>query len=304
MRQVLGFDVGGSHVAVALCREGDFHLASAASRPHAAIQSCEAFVDLLDELRHEVGAERSGVEGAMLAVPGPFDLEAGVSLMQHKLPYLYGFDLRCALAQRFGVGPRRVRFLNDANAYLLGEVGAGAARGFHRAIGLTLGTGIGSAFAVDGQVVTEGSGVPHDGEIWNLPFEGGTVEDFVSTRAIVDAYERRSGLKREVVEIAGVAENDAAAKAAFDEFGRSLGRVIRNVLGGFSADVIVLGGGIAQSAELFLEATRSELPQTPLKLRVAELGGRAALVGCGVAWFGRTGDNLPTETISTSNDAA
>jgi glucokinase len=65
-----------------------------------------------------------------------------------------------SLAERFGWQPGQVRFLLDSAAFLLGEIGAGEARGVERAVGITLGTGIGSAFAVDGQIVTEGPGVP------------------------------------------------------------------------------------------------------------------------------------------------
>ena len=69
--------------------------------------------------------------------------------MQHKLQYLYGFDLRGALAGHFGWPPTSVRFLNDAAAYLVGEIAAGAARGVSRVVGITLGTGVGSALVRD-----------------------------------------------------------------------------------------------------------------------------------------------------------
>ncbi len=253
--RVLAFDVGGSHVASAVCSGSDFHLGPVASAPHSTTHTSDAFVDLLYELGTKARAglnETDGhdqISGAMLAVPGPFDLLAGVSLMRHKLPYLYGVDLRQALAARFGLQPAQVRFLNDADAYLLGEVGAGAARGFRRAIGLTLGTGIGSAFAIDGNLVTEGPGVPKGGEIWNLPYRGGIVEDFVSSRAIVGNYERRTGKKREVVDLAAASLSDPAAKQAFVEFGDHLGIIICTLLADFRAEVIVLGGGISRSAE-------------------------------------------------------
>jgi len=280
---VLAFDVGGSHVAAAVCHEDGFRLGPVASAPHPAEQSADAFIRMLHELGVKAGVCLDGRMGAILAVPGPFDLNAGMSLMRHKLPYLYGLDLRQALAEQFGMRPEQVRFLNDADAYLLGEIGAGAARGFGRAIGLTLGTGIGSAFAVDGSLVTEGPGVPQGGEIWNLPYRGAIVEDFVSSRAIVCNYERLTRTKREVVDLASAVEGDPAAKEAFDEFGHHLGEVIRRLLAEFHADVIVLGGGIARSANLFLPAVRAEMGESPTELRVSELKDRAALVGCGVA---------------------
>jgi glucokinase len=256
------------------------------------VHTSDAFVDLLHDLGVKAGVCRDGTVGAMLAVPGPFDLKAGVSLMRHKLPYLYGFDLRQALAARFGWPPAQVRFLNDADAYLLGEIGAGAARGFRRAVGLTLGTGIGSAFAVEGRLVTDGPGVPSSGEIWNLPYQGGIVEDFVSARAIAGNYERRTGKKREVVDLAAAVRTDQAAEQAFQEFGQHLGEVIRTLLAGFRAEVIVLGGGISRSANLFLPAVEAQIGDSPIQLRVSELKDKAALVGCGVAAF-RSGDGPP-----------
>jgi len=280
---VLAFDVGGSHVAAAVCHEVGFRLGPVANAPYPAMQTADAFIDLLDELAVKAGARSDGGIEAVLAVPGPFDLKAGVSLMRHKLPYLYGVDLRRALAARFGLQPEQVRFLNDADAYLLGEIGAGAARGFERAAGLTLGTGIGSAFAVNGHLVTEGPGVPHGGEIWNLSYRGAIVEDSVSARAIVGNYERRTGVRREVVDLAAAVPGDQAAREAFEEFGKHLGEVIRTLLSGFHAGVIVLGGGIARSADLFLPAVRAEMGDAATELRVSELQNRAALVGCGVA---------------------
>ncbi len=297
--RVLAFDVGGSHVAAAICCAPDFRLGPVATAPHADVATSGAFLDLLYELGMKARVDRDGIVGAMLAVPGPFDLQAGVSLMRHKLPYLYGVDLRQGLAERFGFEPAQVRFLNDADAYLLGEIGAGAARGFRRAAGLTLGTGIGSAFAVDGQLVTEGPGVPSGGEIWNLAYQGGIVEDFVSSRAIVGNYQRCTGRKSEVVDLAAAAPSDPAAQQAFTEFGQHLGVVIRTLLDAFQADVIVLGGGISRSANLFLPAVQAEIGDSTTQLRVSELKDKAALVGCGVAAF-RTRNGSPDPGKSTS----
>jgi glucokinase len=290
--RVLTFDVGGSHVSAAICGD-DYRLGPIAKAYHEGIETSDGFIDLVVRLGAEAAAGfEGGIEGgiaATLAVPGPFDLEAGISRMHHKLPYLYGVDLRQALAPRFGCRADEVRFLNDADAYLLGEVGAGAARGFGRAIGLTLGTGIGSAYAIGGKVVSEGAGVPKDGEIWNLPFEGKTVEDFVSARAIAAAYARHTGKTCSAAEVAEAAPDDAAAREAFAEFGGHLGCVIGTVLAGFNADVVVLGGGISLSSAWFLPAVKAHLPRNALKpqpeLCVAELEDSAPLVGCGVAWF-------------------
>jgi glucokinase len=283
---VLVYDVGGSHISAAVCRREGYRLGTVERANLPEEQTSAAFFEVLHSLGMNAGGSAEGIEGAEFAMPGPFDYEKGISWMDHKMQYLYGVNVSEALAPRFGWKPAQVRFLNDAAAYLLGEVGAGAARGVKRVVCFTLGTGVGSGFAVDGRVVTEGKGVPPGGEIWNVPYEGGIVEDKISTRAIKAAYTKRKGQEREVASIAHYAiGGDPDAVAVFQEFGTTLGIAIRRLLGDFAPDVVVLGGGISRSAPLFVDAVKAELKDTRIEVRVAELGDNAPLAGAGVAWF-------------------
>jgi glucokinase len=299
-RTVLVYDVGGSHISAATCAESDFALSAIAKAPQPENGSVDAFLNLLFRLAADAAIKLDSIAGAAFAMPGPFDYAEGVSWMKHKLPYLYGVSLRHAFAQRLGWDDGRVRFLNDAGAYLLGEIGAGAARGIQRVAGFTLGTGIGSGFAIDGQLQFSGKGVPPGGEIWNVPFEGGIVEDLISTRSIKQRFLERTGKELEVAEIAAKAAHDSAAAEVFQDFGRDLGRVLRIQLAEFAPEVAVLGGGIAQSAHLFLPAAKNELQGIALELRIAELGDRAPLVGAGAAWFSHK-DARQTESAITAS---
>ena len=282
---VLVYDVGGSHVSAAVCRKDAFRLGPVVSASHPAEHSSEAFVNVLHSLGTQASANFGSVLGAELAMPGPFDYAVGISRMTHKMPYLFGVDLRQALAQCFGWQHEKVRFLNDAAAYLLGEVGAGAARNIDRAVCITLGTGVGSGFAVHGHVVTDGPGVPPGGEIWNLPYESGILEDAISTRAIQGNYQQRTGELRKVSELAASAKIDPIAVKVFAEFGAHLGQALKSVVSEFAPEVIVLGGGISRSAHLFLPQAQQELNDRHLELRVSTLMDQAPLVGAGVAWF-------------------
>ncbi|MBS1802092.1 MAG: ROK family protein [Acidobacteria bacterium] len=285
---VLAYDVGGSHISAAVCRRQGYQLGPVVRANLPEEETSAAFLDVLHSLGRQASAGVEGVEGAEFAMPGPFDYEKGISWMEHKMPYLYGVNVSEALAAKFGWKSEQVQFLNDAAAYLLGEVGAGAAQGVNRVVCFTLGTGLGSGFAVDGRVVTEGKGVPSGGEIWNAPYEGGIAEDLISTRAIKKSYTDRTGQEREVASIAHYAVGgDADAAAVFHEFGKTLGIAIKRLLADFAPDVVVLGGGISRSAPLFLDAVKAELPDTQIEVRVAELGDNAPLAGAGVAWFSR-----------------
>src|SRR5579863_9925606 len=96
------FDVGGSDISAAICRANDYRLGTVISAGHPELQSSDAFVDVLCSLATQAIAGTSGVLGASLAMPGPFDYALGVSRMHHKMPYLFGVDLRKALAERMG----------------------------------------------------------------------------------------------------------------------------------------------------------------------------------------------------------
>jgi glucokinase len=293
---MLVFDIGGSHVSAAAYHRSACRLGQVVSSPHP-----EALVDAFLDLLYRLGVEALGeipfAAGAILAVPGPFDHGAGKSLMRHKLSFLYGIDLRRAISDRFGWERDQVRFLKDADACLLGEIQTGAARGFNRAVEFTLGTGIGSSFAVNGRIVSDDSDVPKEGEIWNQPYAGGIVEDFVSTRAIQSTYERLTGRRCEVVKLAADATADEAAKQAFEEFGRHLGRVIQELSLTFMPEVFVLGGGISRSAHLFLPAVQREFRGRPLQLRISELQDLAPLIGCGALSPGGAANSIHTDRI-------
>lgn len=288
-KYVLTYDVGGSHVSAGLCRLADLSLVRVTGADLNQIASFEAFADLLHRLGTEAAAGETHILGAALAVPGPFDCEAGVSHMEHKLEYLNGKSLRNALAERFGWKPEQLRFLNDACAYLLGEVGAGAVKGAHRAAGMTLGTGVGSAFAVDGHAVTDGDGVPPGGEIWDYPYGEGTVEDLISTRKLKADYKAATGEEKDVADIAAAAADDAHARQVFTTFGENLGAVLRDVIAPFRPDMVVIGGGIARSSRLFLPVAERLVQGLGFCVVTAKLMDHAPLAGAGQFWREESG---------------
>src|SRR5271170_2166435 len=98
------------------------------------------------------------IVGIAVAMPGPFDYSRGVSWLQHKFSAWYSVNIRNHLAIRFRIDEKNVVFLNDADAFLLGELQISFEA---RAIGITLGTGIGASFAVDGRAVPAAEILPN-----------------------------------------------------------------------------------------------------------------------------------------------
>jgi glucokinase len=283
---ILVYDVGGSHIGAALARVGEAELLAETTRLLDSEAPAEIILELFASSAHELlqkqGLSPAQIAGAAIGMPNPFDYEQGISYMRHKYTQLFGVNLRLALAQKLSVAPESVHFVNDASAYLLGEIAYGAAQGYSRVVGLTLGTGIGSAFAVDGEIVTEGLGVPEGGFLWDQPLDGGIVEDLISTRAIQKVYVSFTGTTLSVREIAKRVVYDAAARATWRQFGGTLASVLQRTCTEFEPQAIVLGGAIAKSSQLFLPAASQQMPG--VKILASTLFDKASLLGAGVAW--------------------
>ena len=183
-----------------------------------------------------------------MALPGPFDYEAGVAWYRlDKFAALYGLDVGKSLRELLGLD--RVVFLNDAEAFSVGEWTAGELRGQDRCVGVTIGTGIGSGFLDDGRALRTGDTVPPGGELYRTDYRGKPLEDWISARAILRLYSERAGRLPEgwgVKEVADHARGgDAVARQVLlDAFG-VLAEVLASWLDRFGASRVVLGGSIS-----------------------------------------------------------
>jgi glucokinase len=245
--RVGAFDVGGTHIRGVL-------VDTAGWRPVAGTQAerslpadgtaAELLDGIADCVRAVVGA---GPVPVSIAVPGPFDYAKGVALYHGvaKFDALNGVDVGAALRDRLGVGP--IGFTPDAQAFLRGEAIAGAAAGHARAIGITLGTGVGSAFLADGAMVDDGPLVPPEGRIDLTTVDGAPLEDTVSRRALLRAW----GAPGDVSDLARRARDGCPAEATVLRHAfHALGRALAPWVTGFRPTVVVVGGGMSGAWDL------------------------------------------------------
>jgi glucokinase len=185
----------------------------------------------------------------------------------------------------------RIAFLNDADAFVLGEWAWGAAARHRRVAGITLGTGVGSGFLEDGRIVTDDPRVPPDGAVHRLTIGGLPLEEVVSRRAL----RRRARLAIEeltedadVHEVAVLAQaGDGRARGVFDDAFTALGSALAPWLARFEASVLVVGGSISGSWDLvrppLLDALRGAEPALAgLAVRRAAHPEDSALIGAAV----------------------
>lgn len=230
-----------------------------------------------------------------IAMPGPFDYATGRGTFVGvgKFDSIVGVDLREEFSTRVGTSPERVRFLNDADAYGLGEWAFGGAGRPERLVCVTLGTGVGSAFIDNGTAVDSGPEVPPDGEAHLLSYRGLPLEDSVSTRAIVRAFAKATSKRCDVRRIAELARGgDSAARLVLDDAMRALGTAMAPWLDSFAASVFVVGGSMARSWDILEEPIVAALQASGARLdglviRPSTLFDDSPLLGA-AEWLVRT----------------
>ena len=288
-------ELGGTHVTAVRVEGGAVVPASRTRRPLRPDGDRSELLGAILGAAAAAGRPKVGRWG--VAVPGPFDYQHGICTIRgvHKLDALHGVDLRAELATALRLSDGgQVRFLNDADAFLLGEWRAGAAKGQRRCVGVTLGTGLGSAFLADGRICSSGVGVPPDGRLDLIAFDGRPVEETVSRRGLLARYRAdRSEVDLDVEHVAARARaGEAAARRTFAEVMAALGEFLAPWLGEFGASCLVVGGTIARAWDLIDPALRPALAGLP-RLEVVALAANlddAALLGAAAHASGTGGD--------------
>ena len=246
-------DIGGTHVTAATVDPARWIVVGGRHRVDIdSSGSAEVIIAGFSRAAAELGADPAARRWAV-AMPDPFDYPRGIGRFHGvaKFESLDGVDVGAALRRELPGRPDDVVFCNDADAFTVGEAVAGAAVGSERVVGLTLGTGVGSGWVVSGRVADPGT--PPGGRAHLLSVHGVALEDAMSRRAIVRGYRAATGDRSaDVREIAQRArDGDRSASAVLARALRALGRALAAPIRNFAADLVVVGGSMSRSWELF-----------------------------------------------------
>jgi glucokinase len=279
--RVIALDVGGTSVKSAGVAPGGHVIGEPAITPIDSSGETESILGTFAQIisTHLGGAQTSDFLGVALGFPGPFDYAAGISLIEgvEKYGSIYSINMRDALKARLNLADLPIRFRNDAEAAAVGEARYGAGRDYQRLIGVTLGTGCGSAFLVDGVPVTSGLGVPLNGWLYPVLFRGIRADDTFSRRGL-EARLGTAGITDLSVKDAAVAARagDVTARQVFESFGADLGMFLDSFAVAFAAEAVLVLGQIAGAIDLFGPPLRQALSVPALP---GERGPDAALLG-------------------------
>ncbi len=307
----IGVDIGGTHLRTALVDElGQIHHRSRTTTgsdagPDAVLQR---LTDACRKLMRLAESNGNCVRAIGLGVAGKIDRDVGSVVFSPNLPTLNGYPLARNLQQRLGVP---VAMENDCNAFGLGEAWKGSGQGIGNWAGLTLGTGVGGVLMLGGQLWT-GDSLGFEAEIGHMIIDPhgppcacglrGCLEAHASASALCNGVNDavRSGpLKRgplfdlarsgELTSEAvyhGARSGDSLALALFERMGWALGLALANLFTVLGIRHAVIGGGVSQAWDLFIDPLLKTLIQSSSMLDAetavilrAKLGDDAALLG-------------------------
>lgn len=264
MKYYIGIDLGGTNVRTLLVDENGktySEVKDTTERENGPDYVCAKIIRQISSLDTTVCGGLSGVEGIGIGVPGPVDVVNGTMIMATNLPGFENYPICEKLADKFNLP---VFIDNDANVAGLAEAILGAGKEYPTCYYVTISTGIGGAFIVDGKLVSGGRG--HAGEIGNIivknngyKFGGlnpGAAEGETSGTAIT--RKGKAILGDDKVAHAGdvfrlASEGDLKAQSIVDECISELATMFANIAHTVDPHCFVLGGGVMKSKDYFLD---------------------------------------------------
>jgi glucokinase len=286
--QLIGVDLGGTAIKLGRFAEDGTLLAEAeCATPQPALPGAVsvAIADAIEALDPDRLADRVGI-----GHPGPSDRTARVARIAINLPGWREVPLAAWLEPQIG---RRVTLANDANCALLGERWRGAAREADDVLLLTLGTGVGGAVLLAGELFLGHGGAAAEPGLIGVDPEGPPCRS--GNRGSLEQYCSIAGLARlsplDPAELVGRADAaDPEAQAVWDAYGRWLGIGLSSLLYVLTPELVLIGGGLSAASEHFLPAVWREVEarvlavsREGLRIQRCALGNGAGRLGA--AWL-------------------
>lgn len=290
---VIGVDVGGTKCLGILWSDGAIVTEVRRSTPQDPVAMIGAVVEVIEELSGVLAPARP-VMPVGIGMPG-LVTRNGVVRASPNLPEVIDLAVGDLVRSRLG---RPVSVDNDATCAAVAEWRAGAGRGSDDMVLVTLGTGIGAGIVARGSVIRGTQGFA--GEIGHMVVDPDGPPCPCGQRGCWERYASGSALAAKAVDVLGggdrwsgedvarlARDGDRRMVGIYREFARWLARGLANITNIFDPDVIVVGGGVARDAALFIDDARTDLAEFVYassrrdlpRILVAEWDERAGAVG-------------------------
>lgn len=283
----IGVDIGGTGTKFGIVdRNGNVLFSSEMStKKHKTI---DTFIDELHEQLSTLIEKAGGIgrmRGIGMGAPNG-NFYSGTIEYAPNLPWKGIIPIAKLVSDKFKLD---VTLTNDANAAAIGEMMYGAAKGMKDFIMITLGTGVGSGFVANGQLIYGHDGfageightiVIPDGRIHEGTGKKGSLESYASATGVrltaLEVLENSNepsllrDLDKETIDSKAVYDaaikGDKLALEIFEFTGKILGISLANAVMISSPEAIILFGGLTKSGDLILKPTRQHMEENLIQV--------------------------------------
>lgn len=293
MKYRIGVDIGGMSVKIGVV-DSEFNLSKKLRFPTGEGCTAEYIINgIIESCRKLV--KSYPIESIGIGSPGCVDNEKGVVISAGNLPFRNE-----PIAQKVSEALSLPTFVeNDGSCALIGELAAGACKGCHDAVIITIGTGIGGAIVLNDHLVRGaklGAGelghfvIVRNGEECTCGLKG-CFEQYASATALIEQTERAIKENPDSIlaecgkeEITGKTVFDASEKgcevaiSVLKEYGNILSDGLNSLNHIFQPEMIVISGGIANQGKALLTLVYPNLlPDT--EVATTTLNGEGGIIG-------------------------
>jgi fructokinase len=256
----IGVDLGGTKIeAIALDSAGS---ELARRRVPSPARDYDAIVGAIAGLVAELEGALGAAATVGVGIPGVTSPATGL-VKNANTTVLIGKPFDRDLGARLG---RSVRLANDANCFAMSEAADGAAAGAAVVFGVILGTGVGAGLVIDGRIIGGANAIAgewgHNPLPWPADDERPGARCYCGKQGCIETFLSGPGLARDFAQatgraldapaiVAAAAAGDGAADAALERYADRLARALATVINIVDPDVIVLGGGLSNLAQLY-----------------------------------------------------
>jgi glucokinase len=303
---VIGVDIGGTKVAAGLVDptgEILYHTRNPMITNDGAASALAPVTEAIETASAQIGSVPGAdglIRGIGICAPGPLDPNTGTVLNPPNLPCWRNFPLAAEVARIYRVP---VKVDNDANAAGLAETLWGSGHGYRNVFYVTIGTGIGTAFLLDGRIYHGRTGAAAEGGHMSIHYEGprcacgkrGCIEVLAAGPAIARRARAKleNGRASSLLDLSGgkldhltsqmvgqaAAAGDAVASEVLRETVELLSFWFGNIVDLLEPDVMIVGGGVASMLQPFFGQIRDRLPGCCVNQRCKEIPLVAARYG-------------------------
>jgi glucokinase len=305
-KHALGIDIGGTSIKIGLfSSEGElldkWQIPTRTEQNGRYIlEDTSASLETEMKKRH---ISKEDVVGIGIGIPGPVINHSTAAACTN----LHWGEVKVADEIKKLTGVSNVIVENDANVAALGEMWTGSCKGCRSVAMITIGTGIGGGFVLDGKILSGRCGVA--GELGHMQVctdeericscgKRGHLEQYAAapgilwkTRKLLKETDKESVL-REIEDLSikhvfdAAKENDELALEVVDFVGEMIGRTMSYISMIVDPDVFVIGGGVSNAGDILIDSITKHFKDIvafpssgEAEIRLATLGNDAGIYG-------------------------